>query len=129
METMNEPCPFCVLPAGRIVMANDLSVAIRDGFPVSPGHTLILPRRHVGSFFAVTEAERNAMLALLDAAKAGLDAEFRPDGYNAGINDGPAAGQTVPHLHMHLIPRYAGDQQDPRGGIRWLFPEKARYWP
>lgn len=126
---MSEPCPFCTLLAGRIVMANDLAVAIRDGFPVSPGHTLILPRRHVGSFFAVTEAERSAMLTLLDATKAGLDAKFRPDGYNLGINDGPAAGQTVPHLHMHLIPRYAGDQQDPRGGIRWLFPEKARYWP
>jgi diadenosine tetraphosphate (Ap4A) HIT family hydrolase len=83
-------------------------------FPYLPGHTLILPRRHVGSFFAVTEAERNAMLALLDATKAGLDAEFRPDGYNLGINDGPAAGQTVPHLHMHLIPRYAGDQAGSR---------------
>lgn len=126
---MSDPCPFCALPAGRIVMANDLAVAIRDRFPVSPGHTLILPRRHVSSFFAVTEAERNAMMALLDVAKAGLDNEFRPDGYNVGINDGPAAGQTVPHLHMHLIPRYAGDQQDSRGGIRWIFPEKARYWP
>ncbi len=126
---MNEPCPFCALPSGRIVMVNDLAVAIRDGFPVSPGHTLILPKRHIGSFFKVTEAERSAMMALLDAAKAGLDNEFRPDGYNVGINDGPAAGQTVPHLHMHLIPRYAGDQQDPRGGIRWIFPEKARYWP
>lgn len=125
---MNEPCPFCALPAGRIVMANDLAVAIRDGFPVSRGHTLILPRRHVGSFFEVTEAERSAMMALLDAAKAGLDNEFRADGYNVGINDGPAAGQTVPHLHMHLIPRYAGDQADPRGGIRWVFPEKADYW-
>ncbi|MCZ2152868.1 MAG: HIT family protein [Bryobacterales bacterium] len=129
MEKMNEPCPFCALPAGRIHMANDLAVAIRDGFPVSPGHTLILPKRHVGSFFTVTEAERNAMLALLDATKAGLDAEFRPDGYNLGINDGPAAGQTVPHLHMHLIPRYEGDREDPRGGIRWIFPERARYWP
>lgn len=126
---MSEPCPFCMLPAGRIVMANDLAVAIRDGFPVSRGHTLILPRRHVVSFFAVTETERNAMMALLDATKAGLDAEFRPDGYNLGINDGQAAGQTVPHLHMHLIPRYAGDTADPRGGIRWIFPEKARYWP
>jgi diadenosine tetraphosphate (Ap4A) HIT family hydrolase len=126
---MNESCPFCALPSGRIVMANDLAVTIRDGFPVSRGHTLILPRRHFGSFFEVTEAERSAMLALLDAAKVGLDNEFRPDGYNVGINDGPAAGQTVPHLHLHLIPRYTGDQQDPRGGVRWLFPEKARYWP
>lgn len=125
---MSESCPFCNLPAGRVVMANELAVAIRDGFPVSPGHTLILPKRHVESFFAVTEAERNAMMALLDAIKAGLDAEFRPDGYNVGINDKPAAGQTIPHLHMHLIPRYAGDSADPRGGIRWMFPEKARYW-
>lgn len=126
---MSEPCPFCTLPAGRIVMANDLAVAIRDGFPVSRGHTLILPRRHVESFFEVTEAERNAMMALLDAAKAGLDMAFRPNGYNLGINDGQAAGQTVPHLHMHLIPRFVGDIADPRGGIRWIFPVKARYWP
>lgn len=71
-------------------MADHLAVVIRDGFPVSPGHTLILPKRHVGSFFDITEEERRAMLALLDAAKAGLDAEYHPDGYNVGINDGPA---------------------------------------
>ena len=68
------------------------------------------------------------MLALLEIARAGVDAEFRPDGYNIGINDGPAAGQTVPHLHIHLIPRYAGDAEDPRGGVRWVMPGKARYW-
>lgn len=68
------------------------------------------------------------MLALLDVAKAAAEVEFRPDGFNIGINDGPAAGQTVPHLHIHLIPRYAGDLQDPRGGVRWVIPEKADYW-
>jgi len=68
-------------------------------------------------------------MALLDAAKEGVDAEFNPNGYNIGINDGPAAGQTVPHLHVHLIPRYTGDSSDPRGGIRWVLPESAKYWP
>ncbi len=126
---MSESCPFCDLPERRIILANDLAVAVRDGFPISPGHTLILPRRHVGSFFAATNDERAAMLALLDTAKEALDGEFHPDSYNLGINDGLAAGQTVPHLHLHLIPRYDGDREDPRGGIRWIIPEKAQYWP
>lgn len=68
------------------------------------------------------------MLRLLDAAKVGLDDELHPDGYNVGINDGQAAGQTVLHLHIHLIPRYIGDSDDPRGGVRWMFPDKADYW-
>lgn len=68
------------------------------------------------------------MFGLLDEAKAGLEREFQPDAYNIGINDGIAAGQTVPHLHIHLIPRYQGDVADPRGGIRWVMPEKANYW-
>ncbi|KAF0166628.1 MAG: cell-cycle regulation histidine triad protein [Rhodocyclaceae bacterium] len=68
-------------------------------------------------------------MALLDVAKKDVDAEFKPNGYNIGINDGAAAGQTVPHLHVHLIPRYTGDRSDPRGGIRWVFPERAKYWP
>lgn len=126
---MTGTCLFCTLSAGRIVLANDLAVVVRDNFPVSPGHTLIIPKRHVGSFFDVTGDEREAMLALLDSAKLGLDAAFHPDGYNIGINDGEAAGQTVPHLHLHLIPRYAGDREDPRGGVRWIFPHKAKYWP
>lgn len=102
---------------------------IRDGYPVSPGHTLILPRRHIGSFFEIDPVEREALLILLDEAKRRLEKEFHPDGFNIGINDGAAAGQTVPHLHIHLIPRYAGDQPDPRGGVRWVIPEKAKYWP
>ncbi|WP_245579372.1 HIT family protein [Chitinilyticum aquatile] len=102
--------------------------AILDGFPVSPGHSLIIPHRHVSSFFELTSSEREALILLLDETKQALQEEFKPDGYNIGINDGPAAGQTVAHLHIHLIPRYSGDLADPRGGVRWVIPEKANYW-
>jgi diadenosine tetraphosphate (Ap4A) HIT family hydrolase len=122
------PCPFCSLPPERVLASNALAFVIRDGYPVSPGHTLIIPRRHVGSFFEISEEERAAMLALLDGQKRALDAEYSPAGYNVGINDGAAAGQTVPHLHIHLIPRFAGDLPDPRGGVRWVMPHKAKYW-
>ncbi len=122
------PCPFCSLPATRIVLRNAHGLVIRDGYPISPGHTLIIPRRHVSSFFDLHAGERTDLLSLLDEARQALDAELRPDGYNIGINDGPAAGQTVDHLHIHLIPRYTGDQADPRGGVRWIVPEKADYW-
>lgn len=121
-------CPFCTLPPGRIILEGPTAFVIRDGFPISPGHTLVIPKRHVGSWFDITDAERNDMASLLTQAKAQLDREFAPDGYNIGINDGAAAGQTVPHLHMHLIPRFTGDREDPRGGVRWIMPEKADYW-
>ena len=121
-------CPFCALPAERILILADEALVIRDAFPVSPGHTLVIPRRHIGSFFELTDAERACMVELLAQAKAELDLSFQPDGFNIGINDGAAAGQTVPHLHLHLIPRYRGDVPDPRGGVRWVMPGKAKYW-
>jgi diadenosine tetraphosphate (Ap4A) HIT family hydrolase len=122
-------CPFCTLPPERILGENDHALWIRDdGYPVSPGHSLVIPRRHASSFFDTSGAERQALLALLDEAKATAAAEFGPAAWNIGINDGPAAGQTVPHLHIHLIPRYEGDHADPRGGVRWVIPEKADYW-
>lgn len=121
-------CPFCAIPSERIVLSNLHGVVIRDGFPISPGHTLIIPRRHVGSFFDIDSIEREVLMALLDEAKRRLDKEFKPNGYNIGINDGAAAGQTVPHLHIHLIPRFENDRSDPRGGVRWIIPEKADYW-
>ena len=124
----NESCPFCELPQDRIVNQNDLAMEIRDGYPISPGHTLIIPKQHVGSFFELSPAEVDAMLDLLGIAKRNLDTQFSPDSYNIGINDGPQAGQTVPHVHMHLIPRYQGDVKDPRGGVRWLIADKADYW-
>lgn len=122
------PCPFCSLPADRTVLSSANAIALRDAYPISPGHTLVVPRRHIGSFFEATTQERADLLALLDEAKGELDARFAPAAFNIGINDGPAAGQTVPHLHIHLIPRYVGDRIDPRGGVRWIIPDKADYW-
>ena len=107
---------------------NELGMVFRDGYPITPGHTLIIPKRHIGTFFELQKDEHDALMKLMDVAKQDLDTEFQPDGYNIGINDGAAAGQTVPHLHIHLIPRYQGDQDDPRGGVRWVIPEKAKYW-
>lgn len=127
-SSKEKPCAFCTLPDGRVVEENEFALLIRDGYPVSPGHSLIIPKRHVGSFFEVTAAERAALVALLDKAKDLVEQDHTPAGYNIGINDGAAAGQTVPHLHIHLIPRYTGDQDDPRGGVRWVIPDKADYW-
>ena len=129
-DTRDEPdCPFCALPSSRVLHANAQAIAVRDAYPVSAGHTLVITRRHFGSFFALDDTERRAMIELLSVCQSELDALYSPAGYNIGINDGAAAGQTVPHVHMHLIPRYGGDVEDPRGGVRWVVPEKARYWP
>ena len=128
MNSTPKPCPFCTLPDNRIVEENERAVLILDGFPVSPGHSLIIPKRHVGSFFEITDIERAALFKLLDRAKALVSDLHQPDGFNIGINDGAAAGQTVPHLHIHLIPGYYGDLADPRGGVRWVIPDKADYW-
>ena len=123
-----QPCPFCPAKQREIIASHALAVAVADSFPLTKGHSLIVPRRHVASFFELTPDERLAILGLLDEAKAALDRQHAPDGYNIGINDGTAAGQTVMHVHVHLIPRYGGDADDPRGGVRWIFPRKAEYW-
>jgi diadenosine tetraphosphate (Ap4A) HIT family hydrolase len=129
---MNKPCPFCEILSSddesRIILENEAGIVIRDGFPVALGHTLIIPKHHIGSFFTITEDVRAGLLVLLDKAKEGIDAKYKPDSYNIGVNDGAAAGQTVPHLHIHLIPRYQGDMDDPRGGVRWIIADKADYW-
>ncbi len=121
-------CVFCNLPPGRLIDQTTTAFTIRDNFPVSPGHTLVIPKRHTASFFDLLDQERQDILTLLDRAKLAIEKEFQPQGYNIGINDGPVAGQTVLHLHVHLIPRYAGDVPDPRGGVRWVIPDKAKYW-
>ena len=125
-------CVFCEIqknePALRIIAQNKFAIAMSDGFPLTNGHTLLIPKRHIQSFFDITEKERTAIFTLLDIAKKRLDQEYSPDAYNIGINDGEPAGQTVPHLHIHLVPRYKGDVEDPRGGIRWIMPDKADYW-
>jgi diadenosine tetraphosphate (Ap4A) HIT family hydrolase len=103
-------------------------MVIRDAYPISPGHTLIIPKRHISSFFETNNEERLELLNLLDQARLKLLTELNPTAFNIGINDGAAAGQTIAHLHIHLIPRYINDQPDPRGGVRWVIPKKAKYW-
>lgn len=125
---MDITCPFCALPKDQIVIANASALAIEDAFPVSPGHTLVISKRHVASFFEITARERYDLLQLVDAIHDRLKSAMLIDGFNIGINDGHAAGQTIPHFHIHLIPRYQGDTEDPRGGVRWIFPNKAKYW-
>jgi len=128
---VTDNCPFCEIAASDrdqcIIHHNEIAFVIRDGFPVSKGHTLIIPRRHVESFFETTDSEKEALFSLLEDTKKALDIEFSPQAYNIGINDGIAAGQTVAHLHVHLIPRYEGDMKDPRGGVRGVIPEKQKY--
>lgn len=129
MESTNQAvCPFCNPDNPGIIMANDHAIALYDGYPVTPGHALIIPRRHIASLFEATVEEQAALLELLTEMRKLLLGEHRPDGFNIGINDGIAAGQTVMHMHIHLIPRYAGDTADPRGGVRWIMPDKAPYW-
>jgi diadenosine tetraphosphate (Ap4A) HIT family hydrolase len=122
------PCPFCQIDPERVLFQNDHATVIRDRFPVSEGHTLVIPRRHVSSWFETQAIEKAAILQAMDEARDRLEQEFTPAGYNIGINDGEAAGQTVMHLHVHLIPRYSGDIEDPRGGVRSIKPGKAKYW-
>lgn len=122
-------CPFCERLAGRELLGeNALAAAFFDGYPVSPGHCLVVPRRHEADFFALSRDEQAAVWALAAEVRAGLGADRPPDGYNIGINVGAAAGQTVGHAHLHVIPRYRGDVADPRGGVRWVIPERAAYW-
>ncbi len=122
---MNQPCPFC--SPDEIVLSNDLVFAIYDRYPVNQGHMLIIPRRHVEDFWSSTSEERKAFSDLLEDCKQHLDNTFNPAGYNIGINCGEAAGQTVFHLHIHLIPRYIGDIDNPRGGVRGVIPSRRIY--
>jgi superfamily II DNA or RNA helicase/diadenosine tetraphosphate (Ap4A) HIT family hydrolase len=119
--------PFLALPPEAWVASNALAFAIRDRYPVSEGHTLVIPKRLVPTWFDATLEEQHALLALVAEVKRQLDAELHPDGYNVGFNAGVAAGQTVMHLHVHVIPRFTGDMDDPRGGVRHVIPSKGNY--
>jgi diadenosine tetraphosphate (Ap4A) HIT family hydrolase len=112
----------------RVLISNQFATAVADAFPVSEGHALIIPKRHISSIFDATEEELVHIFKLVTQTRVLLNDQYQPQGLNIGINDGVAAGQTVMHLHIHLIPRYIGDQSDPRGGVRWIFPDKAKYW-
>ncbi len=125
MKSEMDECPFC--EHSTFLLENDLAFARLDKYPVSEGHLLVCPRRHFADFFDASKAERNAIFSLIDEAKELTDKTLDPQGYNIGINCGEAAGQTVMHLHVHLIPRYHGDMPDPRGGVRGVIPEKQKY--
>jgi len=124
-EIITKNCPFC--QPEEVILENELAFVIYDRFPVSPGHMLVITRRHVSDLFDSTPAERQAVNDLLEEAKALLDRRYHPDGYNVGVNCGEAAGQTIMHLHIHLIPRYRGDMPNPRGGVRGVIPGKQKY--
>ena len=111
----------------EIICETATCVAFFDGYPVSPGHALIVPKRHVSSYFDLIDHEREAMNVMLQYVKRVVDERFHPDGYNIGINVGQAAGQSVYHCHMHLIPRYAGDVENPKGGVRGVIPKNQKY--
>jgi len=121
----NNPCLFCT--ARGVTRDNALAYATRDTYPVSPGHTLIIPRRHCADFFELTPDELAACMELVVAEQRALAAELKPDGYNVGVNVGSAGGQSIRHVHIHLIPRYAGDHPRPQGGVRQILPSRADY--
>lgn len=127
-HSIDTTCPFCNVEAEReLVLESATTFAIYDKYPVSPGHTLIIPKRHVANYFDLNFKEQAACLMLLNKVKEVLDKTYHPDGYNIGVNAGEGAGQTVGHVHLHLIPRYKGDVENPAGGVRGVIPGKQRY--
>jgi diadenosine tetraphosphate (Ap4A) HIT family hydrolase len=121
-------CPFCNLPPERVFLESKTTLAFFDGYPVTEGHALLIPKRHVASIFELPPEELAALWAQVAVVRKLLKERYDPDAFNIGVNDGAAAGQTVPHAHIHVIPRCNGDAPDPRGGIRWIMPDKAKYW-
>ncbi len=125
---MND-CRFCDrVTSGDYTSGNEHAVAFPDAFPVSPGHTLVAPRNHAANLFDIAPEPRAAMWRLVDVVYAELTTKHSPEGFNVGVNVLEPAGQTVAHAHIHVIPRYRGDVTDPRGGVRWVIPERANYW-
>ena len=121
-------CPFCNLPETRVIAQNDFAVAFLDGYPVTDGHTLVIPRRHIEDYFGLNRDELAACDDLLHALRSDVMAkDDTVQGFNIGMNCGEVAGQTVFHCHIHLIPRRAGDVENPRGGVRHLIPGKGHY--
>ena len=121
-------CPFCGLSTDRISIETESAIAFPDAYPVTAGHTLVIPRRHVTSLYELTLPEQQGLWDLVARVRRRLLEDRKVDGFNIGFNEGVAAGQTIEHAHIHIIPRKLGDTPDPRGGIRWVLPDQASYW-
>jgi diadenosine tetraphosphate (Ap4A) HIT family hydrolase len=123
-------CPFCDLAPDRVTRASAHAHAraLADAYPVTDGHTLVVPIRHVASLFDLSADELADVWRLVGEVRAALAASHGVNAFNIGVNDGEAAGQTVGHAHVHVIPRRRGDVPDPRGGVRWVIPDRAPYW-
>jgi len=121
-------CPFCALSKQQVILETPTVLATFDRYPISEGHTLVIPKRHIAHLFELPEGELRAAWSLVAKVRILLKAKYHPDGFNIGVNEGAAAGQTIGHAHIHIIPRYKGDVHDPRGGIRWVIPANAKYW-
>lgn len=121
-------CLFCDLPKSRVLHENELALCIADGFPVTPGHRLIIPKRHAADYFDLYQSEISACNALLHQQRTELIAnDASISGFNIGMNNGADAGQTIFHCHIHLIPRRRHDVERPRGGVRHIIPGKGEY--
>ena len=120
-------CPFCNINPERVILESNQSFAIFDGFPVNEGHVLIIPKTHIQNYFDLSGIEKRDIWELSEKVKILIENQFSPDGINIGINIGEYAGQTIPHCHIHIIPRYSGDVIDPKGGVRGVIPSKQKY--
>jgi diadenosine tetraphosphate (Ap4A) HIT family hydrolase len=128
VKTENLDCPFCNPDSKReLIVESATAYAIFDKFPVNRGHALIIPKRHCADYFELTFKEQAACVFMLNKVKELVSATFNPDGFNVGINVGEHGGQTINHVHIHLIPRYKGDVEDPRGGVRGVIMDKQKY--
>lgn len=127
-KKVENECPFCKLnPKVELISETATAVAFLDSFPVNPGHTLIIPKRHKANYFDLTIHEQRALWLLVNRCKTIIEKRFNPDGFNIGINVSETAGQSISHVHIHLIPRYKGDVENPRGGVRGVIPNKQSY--
>ena len=124
----SKECIFCQLPKDRIWVETELNIAFLDHYPISAGHTLVVPKRHILMLHDLPANELSETWQLVARIRQLLLEKHHPDGFNIGVNEGGAAGQTIGHAHIHIIPRRIGDVPDPRGGVRWVIPERAKYW-
>ena len=122
-----DKCPFCNINNSEIILESEYSVAIHDKFPVNNGHTLIIPKRHTSNYFSLKKEEKKDIWNFVDEIAKLLTKKFSPAGFNIGVNINKSAGQTIPHVHIHVIPRYKNDVDDPTGGVRGVIPSKQKY--